>query len=93
MTWQPFDPTRLMSLARAQHPDQSWLAPALARCTICRREGADYFHFVDPHGAASSIDDRDFVGSITLVDPAGGIVVLEILSGQRVAGARFRRTA
>lgn len=80
-----------MALARAQHPDEPWLAAALSRCTVCLREGRAYLHFVDPDASLSSRDDVDFDRTIVLVDPEGGDVVLDVLTGHRVGGAEFLR--
>ena len=93
MPWEPFDPTRLIALARAQYPDEPWLSDALSRCTLCQREGRAYFHFVDPNAAGASRDDLEFERNVVLVDPAGGDVVLDILAGHRVSGAEFLRHA
>jgi hypothetical protein len=89
--WEPFDPTRLMALAKAQRPDEPWLAQALSRCTVCLREGRAYLHFVDPDAAVSSRDDLDFDRNIVLVDSEDGDVVLDVLTGHRVGGAEFHR--
>jgi hypothetical protein len=80
-----------MALARAQRPDEPWLADALSRCTVCLREGRAYLHFVDPDATIPSPDDLDFDRNIVLRDSEGGDVVLDVLTGHRVSGAEFRR--
>ena len=80
-----------MALARVQQPDEPWLADALARCTVCLREGRAYLHFVDPDAAVPAPDDLDFDRNIVLRDAEGGDVVLDVLTGHRVSGAEFRR--
>jgi len=80
-----------MTLARAQRPDEPWLAEALSRCTICLREGRAYLHFIDLDAARTSRDDLDFDQNIVLVDSEDGDVVLDVLTGHRVGGAEFLR--
>jgi len=89
--WEPFDPTRLIALARSQHPAEPWLPAALSRCTICRREARGYLHFVDLDADEAAEDDWDFDRNIVLTDPEQGEVVLDVLTGHRVSGADFRR--
>ncbi len=85
MTGAPFDPGRLVVLARAQHPDRPWLADALARCTAGRREGRAYVHFVEPDDPAWVVEE-----TVRLAD-RGGDVLVDVLRGRRIGGVELLR--
>ena len=82
---EPFDPGRLVELARAQHPDRPWLADALARCTGGCREGRAYVYFVEPDDPAWVFEEN------VVLEDRGGDVVVDVLRGRRIGGAEFLR--
>lgn len=89
MDWKPYDPTWLVELARAQSPDEPWLADALARCTRAMENGRAYLYFVDPNAPNEPGSDWQFDNNLTLDHPREGMLVLDILTGRRVGGVEF----
>jgi len=86
MKLEPFDPSRLVKLAREQWPEEPWLAEALARCTAGEPESRAYIHFVDPNSPA-----WEFETTMMLTDRKKGDIVVDVLSGHRVGGVEFQR--
>ena len=77
--WADYDPTWLVELARAQHPEESWLHTALAACTRCLQEDAETSYFVDRM-------EGHFARNVILSWPERGKIVLDILTDGRVGG-------
>ncbi len=88
MTWQTYDPTWLVSLAREQLPEYPWLPDALARCTTARIESEAYIHFVDPTTRDWRLDTN-----LKLTSPTEGWIVLDVLTttlgDYRIGGVEF----
>ena len=85
-TWEPYDPTWLVELAREQHPDKPWLADALAACTRCRCGSAAYIHFVNNERPNQAGSEWQFDTNLELQSPTEGEIILDVLTGQRVGG-------
>ena len=82
---EPFDPGRLVRLAREQHPDRPDLAAALARCTDGTWESRAYLHFEDPSAPGWIVAE-----TVPLEDRRDSVVV-DVLRGGRIGGAEFLR--
>ena len=89
MNWEPYDPSWLVRLARAQEPDESWLPLALSHCTSCCWRGRAYVYFVDPSNANEPGADWQFKENIALYDASEGELLLDILRDGRVGGIEF----
>jgi hypothetical protein len=89
MDWMPYDPAWLVELARAQRPDEPWLADALARCTRAAEGGPAYLYFVDASEPNAPGSEWQFETNVMLEHPREGTLVLDVLSGQRVGGVEF----
>ena len=88
-TWHPYDPTWLVQLAQAQHPDKPWLAVALSKCTHFQMESRAYLHFIAPDCPNQPGSAWQFVQNIQLNDPVEGTIILDILTNERIGGAEF----
>jgi hypothetical protein len=84
LRWEPYDPTWLVGLARAQEPEEPWLVEALARCTRGAWECEAYLYFIDPKGRLATFD-----GNIVLESATEGDLVLDVLADRTVAGVEF----
>jgi hypothetical protein len=82
MTWELYDPSWLVELARVQLPDETWLPEALSRCTTCPIEGPAYIRFVDSR-------QWEFETCLELQSPVEGWLVLDVLHGHRIGGVEF----
>ena len=87
--WEPYDPSWLVALARDQHPSETWLQTALARCTRCQRESKAYVRFVADRNANEPGSDWQFLTNLTLESAEEGFIVLDILVNNRVGGVEF----
>ena len=87
--WQPYDPTWLVELAKAQLPEEDWLPAALAACTRARQESEAYIHFVNPADPNDAGSEWEVQMDFTLRHPTEGDLVLDILEGNRVGGVEF----
>jgi hypothetical protein len=84
--WAPYDPAWLVALARAQHPDEPWLADALSRCTQARGAGTVYVRFVSHRHANQPGAPWQYDRSIELADPEAGVVLVDVLRNGRIGG-------
>jgi hypothetical protein len=84
--WQPYDPQWLVALARAQYPDEPWLAEALAQCRRALGGGTADVHFVDPARPNQPGSAWQFDRTVELDDPETGLVVLDVLEDGRIGG-------
>lgn len=84
LRWEPYDPTWLVELARANEPGEPWLAETLARCSRGAWECDAYLYFIDPKDRAAS-----FRENIVLESPTEGDLVLDVLTDRSVAGVEF----
>lgn len=82
MTFQPYDPTWLVELAKKQFPDEEWLHQALQESTNAEVVPDD------PDYTVVFIDRMigKFWQNVVLIDPKVGRIVLDILVDKRVAG-------
>ena len=86
---QPYDPSLLVKLAKRQLPEEKWLPAALAACTKVLRETAAYIYFVNSAGANQPGSAWQFQRNLFLRHPTEGLLVLDILDGNRVGGIEF----
>ncbi len=91
LRWQPYDPSWLVTLAREQHPDEPWLADALARCTRGIWGSRAQLYFVSPEHPNRPGSDWQFVTNIMLESRKEGTLILDILTEQRVGSVEFLR--
>lgn len=87
-SWQPYDPTWLVALAKDQLPKEQWLHESLKNCTQVSGE-IPMLHFVDPYRANQPGSSWQFETNIILDDPQYGDLVLDILKDKRVGGVEF----
>ena len=86
-TWEPYDPTWLVELAREQVPEEPWLPDAISRC--CRRAwrgSAAYTYFVNPDNPNKPGSEWQFETNILVEHPTEGTLVLDVLKGRRIGG-------
>ena len=84
-----FDPSLLVELAKVQLPEKTWLPAALAACTKVLRETEAYIYFVSSAGANQPGSAWQFQRNLFLRHPTEGMLVLDILDGNRVGGIEF----
>lgn len=89
MEWKPYDPCWLAEWVRANVPDETWLADALARCTRGMEGGAAYLYFVDPADANRPGAEWQIESSRTLHHPKEGTRVIDVLTCGRIGGIEF----
>jgi len=89
MSWEPYDPSWLVELAREQEPEHPWLPEALAVCTRCRWRSPAYVYFVDGSNPNQPGSSWQFVTNLILEHPTEGELVLDILTEHRVGGVEF----
>ena len=87
--WQSFDPSRLVELARQQHPDQPWLAESLRHCNRCLVESPSLVRFVTADNANQPGAEWQFRETLELVDPEDGRLLLDILIDGRVGAIEY----
>ena len=91
MDWTPYDPSWLVAWLRANRPELTALADALARCTRAAEGGRAYLYFVDPAAANQPGAGWQMGESVTLEHPREGTLVLDVLADGRVGGIEFLR--
>jgi len=89
MVWEEYDPEWLAQLAEQQQPNVGWLPEAIRRCTCCYPKGESYYYFVSNEKANQPGSEWQFDYNITLGDKRHGIIILDILKGNRVGGFEF----
>lgn len=87
--WIAYDPDWFVEAAVREHPDQPWVAAALARCTRARWESPAYVHFVSARRAIRPGTEWQLESSLALEHTAHGTIMLDILRGGRIGGAEF----
>jgi len=87
--WQPYDPTWLVELAKAQLPEEKWLPAALAACTTARQGSPAYIHFVNPADPDEPGSEWEVQTNLSLRHPTEGDLVLDILDGNKIGGVEF----
>lgn len=91
MTWEPFDPTILILLAKQQYPDEAALHEALSCCT-----SAELIDDGSPEGGGLYFVDRmegTFKQNVVLFWPMKGKIVLDLLEDGRIGGMSVIRMA
>lgn len=86
--WRPYDPTWLVALARTQLPEEPWLPDALAKCTKASGD-IPQIHFVNPHRPNRPGSEWQFERNLELEDPEHGMLVLDVLKGNRIGAVEF----
>jgi hypothetical protein len=87
--WRPYDPSWLVALAQAQHPDKPWLVASLQACTRAQIESRYYTRFVSSHRRSRPGSTWQFDCNLSLRSERDGDLVLDILKGGRVGGVEF----
>jgi hypothetical protein len=85
-TWEAYDPTWLVELAREQVPEEPWLPDALSTCRRAWRRSAACTYFVDPTNPNKPGSDWQFDANIVVEHPTEGTLVLDVLKDQRIGG-------
>lgn len=80
--WHDYDPGWLVALATEQYPDDPWLAEQLVKCRQAWLECPAYLRLRDGRGA----DGQPLTTNILLTDRREGLLVLDVLKGNRIAG-------
>ena len=89
LSWEPYDPAWLVTLANEQYPEDPRYAEALARCTKRSVESEGYSHFVDPTNCNKPGAEWQFDENIMLESATEGMIVLDVLKDGRIGGAEF----
>ncbi len=87
MSWEPFDSSWLVDLAKSQYPKDPWLADSLSRCTKCLRDGESYLFFISRESAKDQ--NFDFLRNLDLRHPEFGRIVLDVLKNREIGGLEF----
>ena len=87
--WQPYDPTWLVTLAREQLVDETWLPDALARCTRCLQKSDAYIYFINPDQPNRPGAEWQFLRNLHLQHPKAGWLILDVLTEERIGGVEF----
>ncbi len=89
MDWKPYDPAWLVQWVRANEPEMTWLADALATCTRAASGGRAYLYFADPADAGQTGAEWQLEETLRLDSTPQGTLLLDILAGRRVGGIEF----
>jgi len=89
MHWEEYDPEWLAQLAEQQRPNERWLPDAIRRCTRYYPKDDTYYYFVSNERANQPGSEWQFDYNITLGECQHGLIVLDILKGNRVGGVEF----
>ena len=81
-----FDPRLLIDAAKEQAPAYPWLADALTRCGAGEWESRAYVGYVARQNPNQSGSDWQFQNNIVLHHEKLGMVVIDILTGNRIGG-------
>lgn len=87
--WRSYDPTWLVSLARARHPDNPALAEALAACIRASIESEYYVRFVSAVRANRPGSKWQFDRNVLLEDSPEGDLILDVLKDGSIGGVEF----
>ena len=86
--WHDHEPSRLVALAKQQHPDRPRFAAALRDCTSARWRGRGriYLQFIEvPEAERSGI----VAETIPLESPVVGLLMVEVTKDGRIYGIEF----
>jgi hypothetical protein len=89
MKWECYDPNWLVELAKQQLPEEQWLPRALLACTKARWESRAYVYFVDCSHPNEPEAIWQFQRNLVLEHPREGLIILDVLTGNRIGGAEF----
>jgi hypothetical protein len=84
-----FDPQMLIDDARAQAPECPWLPDALARCGTGKWKSSAYLHYVSSIDPNRPNSQWQFKTSVVINHRTLGMVVIDILQGDRIGGIEF----
>lgn len=89
LTWESYDPTWLVILAKEQYPYEPEFGEALARCIRRAEDCQSYMYFVDPKDANQPGAEWQFKQNIMLASETEGTLVLDVLKDGRIGGVEF----
>ena len=84
-----FHTTMLVEAVREQAPEFPWLAEALAKCGDGNWESRAYVGYVSRANPNQPGADWQFEANVVLQHEVLGMVVLDILKGDRLGGIEF----
>jgi len=84
-----FEPRMLIEAVRAQAPEFPWLPDALMKCGRGEWESRAYVAYVSQSNPNQLGSDWQFQTNVVLSHDKLGMVVLDILKGNRLGGIEF----
>ena len=84
-----FEPQMLIEAVREQVPEFAWLPEALRQCGPGEWESPAYVGYVSRRNPNQHGSDWQFDTNVLLWHPTLGLVVLDILKGDRLGGIEF----
>lgn len=84
-----FDPQMLIDEARATAPQFPWLPVALSNCGAGEWESRAYVRYVSAVAPNRPESECEFIASVTIQHRLLGMVVIDILQGNRIGGIEF----
>ena len=84
-----FDPKMLIEAALRQATALTWLPEALANCGVGTWESRAYVHYVEDADKSKPGSPWQFEKSVVLSHESLGMVVLDVLSEDRLGGIEF----
>lgn len=87
--WQAYDPDWIVELAKEQIPDRPEIIRALSECIKARVRNRAYTYFVSADNANQPNSEWQFKGNVMLEDKKHGIIILDVLRGDRIGGIEF----
>jgi hypothetical protein len=84
-----FEPRMLIEAVRKQAPEFPWLPDALMKCGRGEWESRAYVTYVSQSNPNQPDSDWQFQTNIVLSHDTLGMVVLDILKGNRLGGIEF----
>ena len=84
-----FEPTMLIAAVQEQAPEFPWLPDALAKCGEGEWESRAYVRYVSRRNPNQPGSVWQFEVNVVLQHKALGMVVLDILKGDRLGGIEF----
>ncbi len=89
--WVDYDPSWLVSAAEAELTDDEDrpIIDALKKCTQAKIESDAYIYFVDARNANEEDSEWNFDRNVMLFNTEHGIIVIDILKGNKIGGIEF----
>jgi hypothetical protein len=84
-----FDPRMLVEVVRAQAPEFPWLPEALGSCPTGEWESRAYVGYVSRLSPNQPGSEWQFETNVVLSHESLGMVVLDVLKGDRLGGIEF----